>query len=50
MKRNYRNEIVVDFQGRSERQQTDNEKLGCFSLILVVVVIICLIIIHTFKL
>jgi hypothetical protein len=43
MKRYYRNQTVVDFQGRSERQQSDNEKIGCFSLILLAVVIIYLI-------
>jgi len=47
--RNYRNKTVVDFQGRSERQQADNEKMGCFTMLLFVVVIISIIILHTFK-
>jgi hypothetical protein len=43
MKRNYRNETVVDFQGRSTKQVTDNEKIGCFTIVLGVIVFAVLI-------
>ena len=43
MKRNYRNEAVVDFQGRSTRQVSDNEKIGCFTVVLGVIVFFVLI-------
>jgi len=49
MKRNYRNETTVDFQGRPETQQTNNEKIGCFTLILFIVVIVVMILIKTFN-
>jgi hypothetical protein len=44
MKRNYRNETVVDFQGRTDRQVTDNYKIGCFTIVLGFVVVVVLIV------
>jgi len=49
MKRYYQNETIVDFQGRSTRQQADNNKMGCFMVILFIVVIIVMILINTFN-
>lgn len=40
MKRNYRNQEVVDFQGRSKRQVTDNEKMGGWVVKVIVVTVI----------
>jgi len=49
MKRNYRNETTVDFQGRSETQQGNNQNIGCFILILFAIVIVVMILINTFS-
>jgi hypothetical protein len=46
MKRYYRNETVVDFQGKSIKQVKDSERIGCFSIILLIVAIICLSLTH----
>jgi hypothetical protein len=43
MKRNYRNQTIVDFQGKTDKQIKDSEKMGCFSVILFAVLIIYLI-------
>jgi hypothetical protein len=49
MKRNYKNSTIVDFQGRTDNQVIANEKIGCFSLIIFIIIAVVLIIVQTLK-
>ena len=49
MKRNYKNDTIVDFQGRTDNQVITNEKIGCASLIIFIVIAVVLIAVQTLK-